>query len=272
MPRSFPAFAVGGLAFGFALALAGQASAQVQLGGTGGAMGMVERVVAAYAAAGGPEIEVIHSLGSSGAINAVADGAIDLAISARPLRPAESERGLTAVALGRTPLVLATSRQVPPGLSSADIPDIFASLDPEWPDGAALRIVLRPPSDTDAVLVADYFPGLEQAMEAARQRPEIPVAATDQDNATLAEELPGSLVYAGLCQLLMERRNLRTVAIDGVEPTLENLESGAYPYEKQFYLVYAAAEAEAAQALLGFLRSPDGEAVLREAGCLPHDQ
>jgi phosphate transport system substrate-binding protein len=202
-----------GPALGIMLAFASQASAQaLTLGGTGGAMGMAERLGAAYAAADGPQVEIIPSLGSSGAISAVADGAIDLAISSRPLRTAESARGLVAIPIARTPLVFATSRQESSTLGSADISAIFASVDPKWPDGAELRIVLRPASDTDLPILADYFPGFAEAVESARQRYEIPVAATDQDNAALAEELPGSLVHAGLSQLLTERRNLRTVA------------------------------------------------------------
>ena len=271
MPRSLPAFLVS-LALGFTPALAGEASAQaLKLGGTGGAMGMAEKVAAAYAAKGGAAIEIIPGLGSSGSISAVADGAIDIAISSRPLKPAEAERGLTAVAIARTPLVFATSLAAPPALNSADIPAIFASVDPKWPDGSDLRIVLRPASDTDVALLRDYFPGLAEAMEAARQRPEIPVAATDQDNATLGEELPGSFIHAGLSQLLTERRNLRTMAINGVEPTLENIESGVYPYEKRFYLVHSA-KAAGAEGLLGFLRSAQGVTVLRDAGCAPDDR
>jgi hypothetical protein len=42
-----------------------------------------------------------------------------------------------------------------------------------------------------------------------------PVAATDQDNTKLAETILGSLIFRP-SQLDMEKRDLRTVAIDGV--------------------------------------------------------
>lgn len=269
MPRTFAA-PVMALALGLALTLAGEASAQpLRLGGTGGAMGMAEQVAAAYSATGAATIAVITGLGSSGAISAVVDGVIDLAVSGRPLKPAEAERGLVSVPIARTPLVFATSRLEPAGLTAADLPAVFSAVAPKWPDGAALSIILRPASDSDVALVTGYFPGLEQAMAAARQRPEVPVAATDQDNATLAEELPGSLIHTGLSQIVTERRNLRLVVLDGVEPTLQNLGGGAYPYEKSFYLVYAERNAPAAEALVAFLRSPQGQIILRDSGCLP---
>ena len=87
-----------------ASSLADTAAAQtLRLGGTGGGMGMAQRIADAYAASG-PRIEIIPGLGSSGAINAVADGVIELAISSRPLKPKEAERGLTAVLFARTPI------------------------------------------------------------------------------------------------------------------------------------------------------------------------
>jgi phosphate transport system substrate-binding protein len=166
-------------------------------------------------------------------------------------------------------MVFITSHPRPPRLASADIPGIFAAVDPLWPDGSPINIILRTASDTDVAIAEQSFTGLAEALEIARQRPEIPVTPTDQDNATAAEELPGSFVHSGLSQVVTEKRNLRMVALDGVEPTLENLESGAYPYEKPFYLVYGASTAVAAEGLLRLLRSEEGRAILRDSGCLP---
>lgn len=238
----------------------------LRLGGTGGGMGMAQRIAEAYA---GPRIEIVPGLGSSGAINAVADGVIELAIASRQLKPNEVEQGLSAVFFARTPMIWATSHPAPPGIASAEIPGIFESMTPKWADGSPVNIILRVASDTDVAIVEGYFPGLAEAFAAARRRPEVPVAATDQDNAAIAEQLPGSFVHAGLSQIVVEDIDLRIVPLDGVEPTLENLESGAYPYEKPFYLVYAPASADAAAGLLDFLHTPQGQALLRDAGSLP---
>ncbi|GEO84407.1 MULTISPECIES: PstS family phosphate ABC transporter substrate-binding protein [Alphaproteobacteria] len=250
--------------------LAGQTSAAetLRLGGSGGALPMAERIFKAYAAQGGPTIEIVPDLGSSGAIRATGDDVIDLAISSRPLKAEESARGLMATAFARTPLVLITSRRAPGSVKSADLPGIFAAESPKWPDGSPVRIILRPKSETDTALFIEQFPGMAASIDAARRRPEIPVTVTDQDNATAAEELPGSLVQAGLSQIVTERRNVRLVAIDGVEPTLENFEKGLYPYEKRYYLVYSEKSIAIAQGLLDFLHSEQGQSALRETGSL----
>lgn len=240
----------------------------LRLAGTGGAMPMMQRVATAYAAAGGPQIEIISGIGSAGAIQAIADGAIDLAVSARELRAEEVALGLTEVPLARTPLVFVTSRTDPPSLSSADLAAIFSAVKPLWPDGTPASIILRNASYVDSQLVENGFPGMKEALAAARQRPEVPVAPTDEENVALAEQLPGSLVQAGLSQVITEKRNLRLVTLDGIEPTLANLENGTYPHEKRFYLVYAERTGAAARALLGFVLSEAGKGVLRGSGSL----
>ena len=132
-----------------------------------------------------------------------------------------------------------------------------------------INIILRTRFDGDTLILEELFPGIQDAIEAARARPEIPTAPTDQDNAELAERLKGSFVQAGFSQIITEKRDLRFVPIDGVEPTLENFESGKYPYEKIFYLVYSASGKAAAERLLDFLRSAKGQDILRETGSLP---
>jgi len=246
-----------------------RAAETLTLAGTGGAMPMAEVIADAYDAATGTRIEVIFGVGSGGAIRALGDGAIDLAISSRPLKPGEAELGLTAIAIARTPLVFVTSQGEPDSLASTELAAIYASPDSRWSDGSPIKIILRPESDGDTALVEEAFPGMQAGFEAARLRPEIPVEATDQDSAKAAEELQGSLVQAGYSQIVTERRDLRFVPIDGVAPTLDHFEAGDYLYEKVFYLVYSEAGKVGAEGLLGFLRSAEGQDTLRASGSLP---
>ena len=128
---------------------------------------------------------------------------------------------------------------------------------------------MRPKSDSDTTVLGNMFPGMAAAIEDARQRPDVPIAATDQDNADMAERIPGSLTGSTLSQVKMERRSLRFVAIDGVEPSLDNLESGAYPFAKPIYFVLPANKSPLAERFIAFLGSPVGRAALRATGNLP---
>lgn len=64
---------------------------------------------------------------------------------------------------------------------------------------------------------------------------------------------------------LFKDGSLRVLAVDGVEPTAENLVSGAYPYTVCYYAVYRKGD-EATAAFVDWMTSAPGQAALRQAG------
>ena len=247
---------------------AAQAEA-LRIGGTGGALALFRHASEPFKSATGIQIEVLDSLGSLGAIRALGANALDVAVTAMPLARDGNQPGFVEVPFARTALVFVTSHPAPDRLTSRDLVSIFGAANAKWSDGKRINLILRPRTDADTQLIGRMFAGMAEAIEVARKRPDLPIAATDQDSAALAERLPGSLVQAGLGQIIAEKRALRAVVIDGVEPSLENLESKAYPYQKLFYLVYPTVRPAPAERLLVFLRSAEGRKLLRETGNLP---
>ena len=242
----------------------------LRTGGTGSAAMMLRQIGNAYAAqAPGTSIEVVPALGSTGAIAAVVDGALDFAVSARPLAPAETAKSLTEMILARTVFGLASSYPNPGNIASSDVAGFFTSPTSSWPDGTRVRIILRPKSEFDSTLLGKAFPGMVAAIEQLRLRSEIPIAATDQDNVRTAERIPGSLVATTLAQIQTEKPNLHFLAIDGFAPTLENLEQGSYPFHKDLYFILPVRRTPSLERFVAFLRSPEGAKALREAGSLP---
>jgi len=241
----------------------------LRIGGTGGAIGLMTRIAKPFAERSGIVLEVVPSLGSGGGIGAAAEGAIDVAVAGRALSDAEKAQGLTEAALIRTPFVFATSSHGPTAMTAAEIVGVFANPVATWPDGTRIKVILRPRAEDDNAVMARYFPGIGDGLAAARARGELPVATTDMDNAALAEGLEGSFIGATYTQWLTERRDLRLVAIDGVAPALDALESGRYRYEKMLRIVVRAPPTAAVQAFLRFLHSDAGVQALRDGGCLP---
>ena len=107
------------------------------------------------------------------------------------------------------------------------------------------------------------------ALAQLRLRPEVPVAATDQDNVRMAARIPGSLVVTTLAQMQTEKPDLRFLTSDGVAPTLENFERETYPHRKDLHLVLPARRSASLDRFLAFLRSAEGAKMLRETGSLP---
>jgi phosphate transport system substrate-binding protein len=238
----------------------------LRMGGIGAATMLLPDLFEAFEGSGTVKLKVIPSLGSSGGLRALTDGVLDVAVSGRLLTEQERAAGLRTVLSIRTPFVLVTSHPQPNGLRSSEIADIFKSPRPTWGDGSSIRLILRPRSDSDTAALGGMFPGMAAAIETARLRPDIPIAATDQDNADLAERVRSSLSTSTLTQIIAERRALRVVAIDGIEPSLEALENGSYPYAKTLDFIISPRTSPHAETFIAFLRSSTGQAAMRSKG------
>ncbi|MBL8673238.1 MAG: substrate-binding domain-containing protein [Alphaproteobacteria bacterium] len=243
---------------------------EATIGGTGGALGLARALGADFSAASPADnLKVLPSLGSTGAMRALLDGAIDLGLSARPLEPAEAARGAREVACVRTPLAFVSSLESARAIEVARLPALFADPRPTWPDGSPLRIILRTRLDADTNYLISVVPGLSAAVEAARRRPESPSAATDQDNMELAAMVPGSLTQATLVQLVTEGIKLRVLAVNGIMPSVETLESGRYPLVRRLCIIAGQSVSGVAQRFVSHVLSQRGASILRESGGLP---
>jgi phosphate transport system substrate-binding protein len=267
------AFRVVLCAAAMALAVVGMPAARasdiVRIGGTGMGLEAVRLLVAAMNDRGvGVAANIMPSLGSSGGIDALLEGALDIALSARPLKPTETAKGGREAACVRSPFVLATSRAMATGFKRAEVAAVFADPGAVWPDGEPLRIVLRLRDDSDNLFLADNFPGMAAALQAARKRPDVPVAATDQDNAELAQKVVGSLAGMSLLQIEAERLSLKPLAIDGVPPTLDNLLAGTYAPSKTLCLLLPRQPTEDALRIVAFARSAAGIGIFKATGAV----
>jgi phosphate transport system substrate-binding protein len=238
----------------------------LRMGGNGAVTAMLPVVFAAFVRGEESDLDVIPGLGHGGGMRAAAEGLLDIAVASRPLDARELGLGLTSVLAFRSPYGLVTSHPGADGFKSSEIASLFKSAKARWPDGSPLRIILRPKAVTDSLVLGGLFPNMMAAIEQARRRSDVPIAATDQDVAQLAEQVAGSLAAATFTQIMLERRNLRFVPIDGVEPSLENLERGSYPYQRILSFVLPAKRSPVAERFVAFLRSAEGKAALRASG------
>lgn len=244
-------------------------TAEVRLGGTGAAMGVMQRLVEAlHARDPACSLRVLPSLGSGGGLNALRRDAVGIAIIGRRLDAQDRAAGLQAWHYGRTALVLAHARGPGQGLSSAQIADIYAGLQTRWPDGSPIRLVLRPPTDIDTMTLAGLSPGVAIALQQATARPGMLTALTDQEAADAIARLPGALGVTTLAVIASEGRPLSGFTIDGVEPTLANLASGRYPHGRDLFLAIRQGPNDTVRRFVDFVGSAEGQRILAESGHL----
>jgi phosphate transport system substrate-binding protein len=239
------------------------------IGGTGCALGGIKEVATAFQKKY-PDItiKIVPSLGSSGGINAVLAGTLDLALSARPLTHQEKIKGASAIEYARTPFVFAAAHGGERGVTLQQVASIYAGDIQVWPDHTPIRLVIRPEADTDTELLKAMSPAMEKAVQKALSRNGMLLALTDQENADLLEKVKGAFGTAALAQIMSEKRPLRALPLDGVTPSLRSLASGAYPYSKVFSVVTGTRSDPAVRRFIEFLFTPEGKAILSRTGHL----
>lgn len=258
------------LAAGLSWGSAGAAQETVRVGGTGVGLALSRAIGDALHAAN-PDIntEVLPSLGTPGGLNALAAGAIDVSIAARALKDSERAAGARPAACLTTAVVFATSRPAAPGIALAQLPDIYSNPAPVWPDGQQLKVILRSPAGSENPYLARLVPGMGQALAAAFKRMDVPVGATDQENADLAQRIEGSFAIMTLLQIKAEGLRMTPLAVGGVMPEPATIADGSYPLPIDICFVVPPQPTAGAVAFVEFVRSDAGREIIRRHGCAP---
>ena len=246
----------------------GAAADALRIGGTGAALGAMRLLTDEFTKQNpDARFTAVPSLGSGGGIKAVAAGAIDLAVTSRALNESERKLGVIELEYARTPFVFAVpAKSKVSAITRAELADIYAGRMVKWADGDAVRIVLRPASDIDTEMVKNISPAVREGLAAAEQRPGVRFSVNDQDAADDLEKIAGAIGPSSLALIVSERRALRALALDGVEPTPANAAAGAYPHYKRLFFVTGAKPPPAVERFIAFVQSPAGRTILEKNG------
>lgn len=242
----------------------------LNIGGTGTALGGMKLLAETYMQSH-PDIDVVvlPSLGSSGGVKALLADRIDFALTSRDLKDAERAEGVMAVEYARTPVVFSTHLETTAdNITLAELPQIYNGENATWPDGSDLRLIMRPPSESDMKLLASLSPQMQVSVEAALGRNDLLVAVNDQDNATALEKVRGSLGLSTLAQITTENRRLKVLTLDGQQGSVESLRDGDYGHAKILYLVTKPIQSGLVSDFITFMSSEEGAAILGASGHL----
>jgi len=261
---------IGLLAHGPLSSQAGAAEV-IKVGGMGTALGSMRQIIAAFEKRyPGTAVRLMPSVGSSGAIKAVAEGALDIGLVGRPLKPEEQNPGLLVMEYARTPFVFAVNKSVKtPGLTSDDLVRIYRGEMQTWPNGERIRVVLRPFSDADTIFARTISPEMSAAIDDALAREGMIMAATNQECHDILDRTPGSLGFSSLTQILTEEHPLRPLTYNGTAPSVKAIAKGTYPLVKTLSLLTRAKQTPAVRRFVSFVLSAEGKAILERTGNLP---
>ncbi len=252
-------------------------SCQVQaesllVGGTGSAEPILNLLFAEFAKQE-PTIQtrVIHpALGSGGGVNAVMANKIDLAVVSREAKPEEKAKIGRQFVWCKTPFVMVSNGgQRPNGYTADELAKVYQGSLSTWDDGKPIRLILRDINDSDSAVLKKMSPAMEAAVKAANQRPGMVFGSDDLETLDIETRTFGSLGPSNLGVLHNTGSRLQVLSLNGVTPSLANLQNGTYPWHKILVVMLPLKASPAAEKFARFLQSEKVAAILSSRQYLP---
>jgi len=213
-------------------------------------------------------VTVQPSSGMAGAVRDVSEGVSSLGRVGRPLRDVELAKGLAYLPLGRDAIAVAggaavTARKI----STEQLKAVFSGKITEWTalggQQAPIRVIGKESTDAIRSQITAHFKDLAYADT-------VKIAHLDTQLLELLDRYPTSFAIINHSALGACKTKVVTLALDGVEPSLDNIANGRYPLIMEFGLIHKTTGlSPASKAFIEFIRSADGEKTLRSYGVVP---
>ncbi len=219
-----------------------------------------------------PQIDILAEGGGSNAgIKALIEGETDLCAASRPLQAGEIRRLLhTRGSLGISVMTAkdALSIYLHPdnplrSLSLDQVRNIFTGKIGNWSElgghDTRVTVICRAATSGTSLYFGEH---VLQGASCHRAAKEVP---TTEEVILRVNSDPGAIGYGGLAY----GEHLRHVAIDGIEPSTENVRNGSYPIARYLYLFAAQPLEGHIKTFVDWVLSSAGQAVVRDVGYIP---
>ncbi|MBM4344777.1 MAG: substrate-binding domain-containing protein [Deltaproteobacteria bacterium] len=239
------------------------------LAGSGSNVALTRELVSVCTPEGAATPTVADSIGSTGGVRALIDGAIDAALISRPLHPDERRHGLEVIAYARVPVVVAAHPDVPPvQWQPADLVAVYAGRHPTWPDGQPLVVLQREPGDSGHLAVARALPEFARVDDDNAQRRRWRTVYHDAALLQAVARAPGALGLSDLATIRLQGANVAVPALAGQSPGAAALAARRWPFYKDLSVVLAPGAAAEVRRLARCFRGPLARPVLLRADAL----
>lgn len=207
--------------------------------------------------------------GSSAGVEAVSAGSVDIGNASRELKDSEKEAGVVEniVAIDGIAVVVDPANTVT-GLTKQQLTDIYTGAVKNWSEvGGEDNVII--------VVGREAGSGTRGAFEELLEIEDTCAYANELDStgAVMAKvaSTPGAIGYVSLDVI---DDSVIAVALEGVEPTVENIKSGSYFLSRPFVMATKgeiSEQNEAVQAWFDYLASEEGKEVITAVGLITVD-
>ncbi len=255
----------------FVLGLSGISLAQekIVVAGTGDSQKLLQILARAFEkATPGTKVEVPDSIGSGGGIRATAKGISDLGRVARPIKKNEKKYNLSYKVFAYSSVVFAANPNMKgiDNLTSEQIIGIYSGKITSWDklggEKRKIYVANREKGDSCRKNLEDNIPGFEDIKTFAGKI----IYSTPETIEVIARQR-NTIGYASLS--MVKWKNLIVMKLDGVYPSLENVQNGKYKLVIPFGIVWKGELSGLAKAFFDFLFSTEAQKIINQNGAVP---
>ncbi|WP_374718598.1 phosphate ABC transporter substrate-binding protein PstS family protein [Parageobacillus toebii] len=221
-----------------------------------------------------PDVSITVQGGGSGTgVNQVAAGAVQIGNSdvpsAEKLEDKSKAGELIDHKVAGIAFALVVNKDVNvDSLTTKQIQDIFSGKITNWKDVGGkdekINVINRPASSGTRATFEKTVMKDVKINEAIGTVQDSNGAVEQAINST-----PGSISYVAMSYLIGEKKDLKTLKIDGVEPTIENIKTEKYPFWSYEYMITKGEPKDAVRGFIEFVKSDEFASKVKEMGYIP---
>lgn len=254
-------------------ACSGSGSAQtLTVAGSTTVLPIAEMAAEGYEQQTGTKV-LVSGLGSSAGIEAASNGTADIATSSRELTEEEASHELVATVIAHDGIAVIVNPDNPvSGLTTQQLRDIYAGKITNWSEVGGPDLAIQVVNRDEASGTREAFRTIVMG-DASFDRSAAVLPGTGQVR-DVVSRTPGAIGYIsiGFVDNDFASTSVRSLTIDGVEATEENVEDGSYPISRDLYFFTNGDPQGAAYDYISYVLSDAMNDTIRDAGYIPAHQ
>jgi phosphate transport system substrate-binding protein len=267
-----------GMAVGLLVALVLACSPQpvrgdvLEIPGTGACELLLKELAAAFNQRHpGQQVIIPPSVGTVGGMRLVTSDQAVIVRVAQPLKEAHKGLGLTYLPFSRDPVVFVVGPKVPVrSITGSQLADIFSGRITSWQalggPPALIRLLVRQPEDSSLLIIQQHLEPFRQVVFDTAAK----VLYTDPDMLAALQKYDFSIGWLPLSALQGANTPIHPLALDGMAPTPENVQSQRYRLVAENALVFKKQRLnDLAKTFIDFVFSREGQEIIKQLGAIP---
>jgi len=240
----------------------GQAKGTITEAGSTTVQPLAEKLAGAFMEKN-PDVNiVIQGGGSSVGVKSCAEGTVDIGAASRELKPDEPKLVRHLLALDGIAVVVHPSNQIS-GLTKEQVMKIFAGEITNWSQVGGANEAITVVSREEGSGTRDAFQELIMGKSLITER-----AILFPSNGAVKASISTTPLSIGFLSLGYLDSSIKTLAIDGVEPTPANCKVGKYPVVRPLYFLTKETPTGKVKDFIDFCLSQEGQKIVEEEGYL----